>query len=165
MALRRYGKPLIPSCSAFLTYNHQVLIVPAAIALAIYLLLAYALIPLYRNHYARYRQYLPINTISTQTSTLRDRITNRLSHWLLPSHLRWRREIVDGRRGSGSGEDLYFGEEEGESMVGFDVSRVDRTVRGGVVPEGIDSERRLSRDLEEGFKDDSEDEVGDDRRR
>lgn len=83
---------------------------------------------------------------------------------------------MDGRRGSGSGDELYFGEEEGESMVGFDFERVDRRVRGGEVSvddgrgrrEEMDSQRRLSRDLEEGFKDDSEDEegvAGDDRRR
>lgn len=83
----------------------------------------------------------------------------------MPSSMRWRREVVvDG----GSGDELAFGEEEGESMVGFDVSRRDRSVRGGEVSVGreIDSERRLSRDLEEGFKDDSEDDSGgDDRRR
>lgn len=71
--------------------------------------------------------------------------------------------MVDGRRGSGSGDELAFGEEEGESMVGFDVNRRDRSVRGGNVD--IHSDRRLSRDLEEGFKDDSEDESSDDRRR
>lgn len=54
-------------------------------------------------------------------------------------------------------EDL-FGDEEGESMVGFDVNRADRSVRGARVDgrgrgREMDSERRLSRDLEEGFVD------------
>ena len=71
---------------------------------------------------------------------------------------------------TGSGDELFFGEEEGESMVGFDVGRRERLVRvadvsGGQGRAEMDSERRLSRDLEEGFKDDSEDEEGDDRRR
>jgi hypothetical protein len=84
--------------------------------------------------------------------------------------MRWRREyVVDTRRGSI--EDLAFGEEEGESMVGFgDPERLERgrDERGGRVLVGrgeIDSERRLSRDLEEGFKDDSEEEEESERRR
>jgi hypothetical protein len=58
-----------------------------------------------------------------------------------------------------------FGDEEGESMVGFDFRRREREVRGGRV-ESLWSDGRLSRDLEEGFKDDSEEEEeeGDDRR-
>lgn len=47
-------------------------------------------------------------------------------------------------------------------MVGFDVDGRMRTVDRG---QGVDSQRRLSRDLEEGFQDESEDESGDDRRR
>ena len=64
------------------------------------------------------------------------------------------------------GDDVAFGEEEGESMIGFDVGRLPRgrDERGGRIE--IDSQRRLSRDLEEGFKDDSEEDEGvDDRRR
>lgn len=73
---------------------------------------------------------------------------------MLPPSMRWQHEVADGPRGS---EEFAFGDEEGESMVGFDIERRDRMVRGGNV-EGMDSQRRLSRDLEEGFKDDSEEE-------
>lgn len=50
------------------------------------------------------------------------------------------------------------GEEEGEGMVGFDVeaSRRDAMARQ---TEAAIAERRLSRDLEEGFRDDSDDET------
>lgn len=74
--------------------------------------------------------------------------------------------MVD-RRGSVGGDEVYFGEEEGERMVGFDVSRRERSVRDARV-DSIPSERRLSRDLEEGFRDSDEsgdDGSGDDRRR
>ena len=56
------------------------------------------------------------------------------------------------------GEEVAFGEEEGESMIGFDVGQLPRgrDERGGRVE--IDSQRWLSRELEEGFKDDSEEE-------
>lgn len=57
-----------------------------------------------------------------------------------------------------------FGDEEGESMVGFDYRRNEREVRGGRV-ESLWSDGRLSRDLEEGFKDDSEEEEDGDERR
>ena len=51
-------------------------------------------------------------------------------------------------------------------MVGFDVGRREGLVSGGRGEgDGIDSERRLSRDLEEGFRDESDEEDGDERRR
>ena len=76
----------------------------------------------------------------------------------------------------GDSDEEFFGVEEGESMVGFELGRERLPVRGEdgrVVGEvelgsGLDSNRRLSRELEEGFKDESEDEEGvgvDDRRR
>lgn len=83
--------------------------------------------------------------------------------------MHWRHE---GAYGEGIIEDdELFGVEEGESMVGFDVvGRRERRLRDDRREDGdggIDSQRRLSRELEEGFKDDSEDEEGgvDDRRR
>lgn len=124
--------------------------------------------PLYHNHYARYSQYLPLDTLSSRTSSFRSRIASTLGRYLLPSHMRWRSELGDHR---GSLDDLYFGEEEGESMVGFDVNRRERSVRGGRVVSAveIDSQRRLSRDLEGGFMDSGDDEeedsANDDRRR
>lgn len=77
----------------------------------------------------------------------------------------------------GGADDVFLGEEEGERMVGFDVSRRERLGRtgrlvssgGGGGREEIPSESRLSRDLEEGFRDSSseaeEGRGGDDRRR
>lgn len=74
--------------------------------------------------------------------------------------------MVDGssRLPRDSSDDNTFGDEEGESMVGFDVNRRERNVRGGRI-EAVTSDGRLSRDLEEGFKDDSEDSSGDEQAR
>ena len=47
-------------------------------------------------------------------------------------------------------------------MVGFDFRRQEREVRGGRV-ESLWSDSRLSRELEEGFRDDSEDDEDDHR--
>lgn len=49
-------------------------------------------------------------------------------------------------------------------MVGFDYRNREREVRGGRV-ESLWSDGRLSRDLEEGFKDDSDEEQTQDDRR
>ena len=55
-------------------------------------------------------------------------------------------------------DDGLFDEEEGEGLVGFDVDppRRDVLARNHAVP---DTQRRLSRDLEEGFRDDSDEEA------
>jgi len=74
------------------------------------------------------------------------------------------------RRTEHAGDDddgnSLFGSEEGEGMVGFDVGNERRNgTQGGGGRQGdgcpdvlADSDRRLSRELEEGFRDDSDDE-------
>ena len=77
--------------------------------------------------------------------------------FLLPSS--WR-----GRQGAES-DDGLFDEEEGEGMLGFAVDDGRRTQLEREVAAGVSDETRLSRDLEEGFRDDSDEEQGLDRRR
>ena len=63
-------------------------------------------------------------------------------------------------------DDVYFGDEEGESLVGFDVGRRERLPRIGR-EERVRNDERLNRDLESGFRDSDEsgeDGAGDDRR-
>lgn len=73
--------------------------------------------------------------------------------------------MVDGSSGDHT-EDELFDDAEGEGMVGFDPiddrRREALEQRRSMVGE---DERRLSRELEEGFKDESDDEQEDDRRR
>jgi len=135
--------------------NHQILLIPALIATFLYVFLAYALLPLIRKHRARYNQYLPLDTISSTSTTLRDRFSDFITRLARPPG-----QVVDGREDP---EGDLFGDEEGESMVGFDYRSREREVRGGRV-ESLWSDGRLSRELEEGFKDDSEEEEGDERR-
>ncbi|KAM0710658.1 hypothetical protein Q7P35_001396 [Cladosporium inversicolor] len=137
----------------------KILLIPALIATFLYLALAHALIPLLRKHRARYNQYLPLDTISSTSTTLRDRFSEFITRLARPPGQQG--QIVDGREDADG--DL-FGDEEGESMVGFDYRRNEREVRGGRV-ESLWSDGRLSRDLEEGFKDDSEEEEDGDERR
>ena len=147
--------PEHPSKHALTATHVQILLIPALIATFLYVLLAHALLPLFRKHRARYNQYLPLDTISSTSTTLRDRFSAFITRLARPPG-----QVVDGREDTDG--DL-FGDEEGESMVGFDFRRREREVRGGRV-ESLWSDGRLSRELEEGFKDDSEEEEGDERR-
>ncbi|KAM0691212.1 hypothetical protein Q7P36_009983 [Cladosporium allicinum] len=131
---------------------------------ALYLLLAHLILPLLRKHRARYNQYLPLETISSTSTTLRDRFSNFLTRLARPPG-----RVADGGGGGwgdgdGEGDFEAFGDEEGESMVGFDFRRQEREVRGGRV-ESLWSDSRLSRELEEGFRDDSEDDEDESGRR
>ncbi|KAJ9231407.1 hypothetical protein DTO027B5_6276 [Paecilomyces variotii] len=129
----------------------KTLVVPALISLALYLLLSFLIIPFFRRYHQRYSQYLPLQTISVHTSSLRDRLADALMHLFLPST--WRREarLIEGQNDSGS-----IFDEEGENMVGFDPSRREALERRRSTTS--DDQPRLSRDLEEGFMDESDEE-------
>ncbi|ETN40703.1 uncharacterized protein HMPREF1541_04982 [Cyphellophora europaea CBS 101466] len=193
-------------------------LIPIAIALGVYLLLFHLLIPTWRAHRERYRQYLPLHTSS--------QISSRLPAFLHPQTLsRGMHSIVlriffpstwalsryqdpstssrpndpsstTHRRTSTSSFDLD--DESGEAMIGFDVPRADtdsaadpreanrrrrenmerfagrnmafaRGMAGADdgIREGrsaLHPERRLNRELEAGFMDDSEDDEEDDSR-
>lgn len=99
------------------------------IAVGLYALFAFALIPMYKHHRERYSQYVPLDTISRGTNSIRDRISSTITAWVVPR----RQDIfdaTDSRRGSASGDDFIY---EGDQLAGFDVNRSDRQVRGGIV--------------------------------
>ena len=63
-------------------------------------------------------------------------------------------------------DDAWSDIEEGEGMVGFEVDAGRRQELERItIVDGGGGERRLSRDLEEGFRDDSDDDRQHDRRR
>ncbi|KAF2264302.1 hypothetical protein CC78DRAFT_533360 [Lojkania enalia] len=140
--------------------------VPLFLAAILYVALVYLILPFVRRHRARYSQYLPMPSDMTSASaSWRTKIGDALANLLLPS--RWfhaNRRVVDGSRENN--DDELFDDEEGEDMVGFDPiderRREALEQRRSMVGE---EDRRLSRELEEGFKDDSDEEVEDDRRR
>lgn len=94
-------------------------------------------------------------------TTWRTKLSDALYNLFMPSTWGSRR-VVDG---SGTHDDELFDDEEGEGMVGFDP--IDERRREALEQRRsmMEEERRLGRDLEEGFKDDSDDEPEDDRRR
>lgn len=83
--------------------------------------------------------------------------------FILPSAW-FNRRPLGGRYGAGEGEGSLFDEEEGEGLVGFNVDSRRREHLERSTDTG-NSDRRLSRDLEEGFQDESDNEETQDHRR
>lgn len=144
----------------------KTLIIPATISLLLYVVISYLLVPLWKRYRARYSNYLPLETLSSQTTSFRQRLQSAIARRLLPST--WRSDFggnrfaVDATDGSGSD----FDDDDGEELYEVDSNRreaLSLDARRGRDDDG----RRLSRDLEEGFKDDSDDEddLPDGRRR
>jgi hypothetical protein len=140
----------------------QTVLVPALISLVLYVALTYAILPFIRRHRQRYSQYLPLTQISNHTSSLRERLSDALVNFLLPSS--WRRGpgAAGGQYGNGDSDGSLFDEEEGEGMVGFEIDSARREALDRRRSSGGDEQRRLSRELEEGFRDESDDEEHED---
>jgi hypothetical protein len=93
----------------------------------------------------------------------RTKLSDALYNLFVPSTWGRGRSVVDG---SGDHhDDELFDDEEGEDMVGFDP--IDQRRREALEQRRsmMEEERRVGRDLEQVFKDDSDDEAEDDRRR
>jgi len=129
----------------------KTLLIPALISLATSLFLFFAVIPFIRRYRQKYAQYLPLHTLSVHTSSLRERASDALMHLMLPSS--WRRRLAERQDDNGS---LF--DEEGEGMIGFEMDASRREALDRRRSSAIETEGRLSRELEEGFMDDSDEE-------
>ncbi|KAF2183861.1 hypothetical protein K469DRAFT_480896, partial [Zopfia rhizophila CBS 207.26] len=146
--------------SAFLHFLKTIFI-PLFLAALLYVLLAYVILPFVRRYRSRYSQYLPMPSslegVSSGTTSFRNRMSDALYNLFVPSSwARQRRRVVDGSRGEHN-EDELFDDEEGEGMIGFDP--IDERRREALEQRRSmmgEEDRRLSRELEEGFKDDSD---------
>lgn len=78
-------------------------------------------------------------------------------HFFLPSRWRWGARAADH-------DTISIDEEEGETLVGIDMDAVRRGALERRRDPLAEAEGRLSRDLEAGFMDDSDEEGHDDRR-
>ncbi|KAH8717004.1 hypothetical protein GQ44DRAFT_742261 [Phaeosphaeriaceae sp. PMI808] len=142
----------------------RTVLVPLFLAALLYILLAMLLVPFVRRHRSRYSQYLPMPSGVPEFSTSwRTKLSDALYSLFMPSTWMRNRRIVDGSGGEHNDDEL-FDDEEGEGMVGFDP--IDERRREALEQRRsiMDEERRLGRELEEGFKDDSDDEHQDERR-
>jgi len=131
----------------------QTLIIPAIISLILYLIVSFVVVPIWKRYRGRYSSYLPLDTISTRTTSLRQRFQDAVVRWLQPSAWRSDGERYTASAQDGLGSDLD--EEDGEELYEVDDRRreaLSLDARRGRDEDGS----RLSRDLEEGFRDDSD---------
>lgn len=132
---------------------------PPLLALIIYLFAIYIALPLYR-HFSPSRHF----SASTLPSILPASLRSRLSSVQLRELIRF------PRRGSLSGEESLLGDEELEEGLLESTGERGRGGGGGGGASGGGSggggeyERRLSRELEVGFRDESDEEDEGDRR-
>ncbi|KAI1438537.1 hypothetical protein GGR50DRAFT_638449 [Xylaria sp. CBS 124048] len=134
----------------------KTLFIPALISLVLFLVLTYLIVPLWRHYRNRYSQYLPLDSISTRTASFRIRIQDAIVRWI-SSPLRWRLRARDRVTSANDDEsDVGFSSEEGEELDDVHEDRR-HALSLDSHHQHADSNRRLSRDLEEGFRDDSDD--------
>jgi hypothetical protein len=137
------------------------ILLPALIASILYLLLSVVLIPLWQRYRGRYSRYLPLEAISAQTSTIRERVQDAVGRWILPS--RWRQNFDASRFAvNATVSEHEFDEDDGEELYELDGNRREALSLDARRRQEVDG-ARLSRDLEEGFADDSDEDAADGR--
>ena len=131
------------------------LLVPALVAGATYLLLSFVIFPLWTRYKTRYTRYLPLSAVSSASSTVRDRIADFITAHLLPRH--WRAELELQRAGDGHSD------EELDEYAHITEIEANRRREALSLSLERNNERRLSRDLEQGFASDSDSDRADGR--
>ncbi|EOD42857.1 hypothetical protein GTA08_BOTSDO08242 [Neofusicoccum parvum] len=163
----------------------KTIFIPLLVAALLYVLISFVLLPLHRRYVRKYQHYLPLpaasadalHTLSTTTSPswIRARLSglyNAASARLpfaLPFAAAPRTASatpLGGYNDDDDDSDFDIEDGEGEGMVGFEPMEQERRREalerqrgrgrgGGAVDDVGRSERRLSRELEEGFRDSS----------
>jgi hypothetical protein len=147
------------TCTFYANWNLQTVVLPAVIALALYLLLSFIVVPLWQRYHGRYSRYLPLETISAHTHGIRERIQDTIARFVLPSS--WRQDFQQSQLNMSPGDESEHSmdDNDGEELYEFDGNRREALSLDARRVDVEDS-GRLSRDLEEGFRDDSDDETG-----
>ncbi|CAD6501665.1 BgTH12-01915 [Blumeria graminis f. sp. triticale] len=134
----------------------KTLAITAIISLILYLVMSYVLVPVWKRYRDRYNSYLPLSAISSQTNSLRQRTQEALIENFVPTT--WRSRL-HGRYQASADDGSDFDEDDGEEL--YEVENNRREEISLAAQSGrIENRRRLSRDLEEGFKDDSDSDSG-----
>ncbi|KAL4801704.1 hypothetical protein BDV18DRAFT_72138 [Aspergillus unguis] len=131
----------------------KTLLIPAVISLVLYVLISFLIVPFFRRYHQRYSQYLPLETITARTSSLWERMLDAIMRRFLPSTWRQQAHISDAN------DNVSILDEEGEIMVGMNMDDAHREALERRRSTVAEDEGRLSRELEEGFIDDSDDET------
>ncbi|KAL5121518.1 hypothetical protein ACEQ8H_000590 [Pleosporales sp. CAS-2024a] len=133
----------------------KTMLVPLLLAALLYLLLALLILPFVRRHRTRYTQYLPLAApVPEFSASWRTSLSDALCHLFAPAAWAASHRLHVAHA---TADDDVFDDDEGEGMVGFDP--VDDRRREALEQRRtmVQEEPRLGRDLEEGFKDDSDD--------
>jgi hypothetical protein len=118
------------------SHRKQTLVVPAVISLLLFLVLTFIVVPLWRYYRLRYGQYLPLDSITSHTTSLRQRVTDSLVQFMVNPP--WRRN-----RGPVPAEDNDLEEGEELDVVDDDMwDAVDSRIQTGPP----DTTSRLSRE-------------------
>lgn len=133
------------------------LLIPALIAGATYLLLSFIILPLWTRYKTRYTRYLPLSAVSSASTTVRDRIADFITAYMLPG--RWRAELQQ------NGAENQDSEEELDEYSHITETEANRRREALSLSLERNTERRLSRDLEQGFASDSDSDAEDGRAR
>ncbi|KAL2863001.1 uncharacterized protein BJX67DRAFT_272983 [Aspergillus lucknowensis] len=137
----------------------KTLFIPAVISLTLYVLISFVVVPFFRRYHQRYSQYLPLETITAHTSSLWERIADSVMRRFLPSSWRQQAHFPDDH------DNVSILDEEGEIMVGMNMDSAHREALERRRSTAAEDEGRLSRELEEGFMDDTDEEVDQDNSR
>ncbi|KAL2828296.1 hypothetical protein BDW59DRAFT_143545 [Aspergillus cavernicola] len=134
----------------------KTLFIPAVISLTLYVLISFVIVPFFRRYHQRYSQYLPLETITAHTSSLWERIADAVMRRFLPSSWRQDAHISDAH------DNISILDEEGEIMIGMNTDSTHREALEWRRSTVAEDEGRLSRELEQGFMDDSDEEMNGD---
>ncbi|MCJ1312037.1 hypothetical protein MMC25_005711 [Agyrium rufum] len=135
----------------------KTIIIPPTVALLLYLLLVHVLIPAYHRR-AQYANYLPLDSTAAAGNNLINRAGRNINRFLS----RFRQKRI-GREEGDVDDDPHAGFLSDEELDEDFIPQVPRGRTLGRVRSAIAENRRLSRDLEVGFKDDSDDGSADER--
>lgn len=156
----------------------KTIFIPLLVAALLYVLVSFVLLPLHRRYVRKYQHYLPLHAASadsafstlsstTSPSWIRARLSGLYSSlsarlpFALPFAATPRTASATqlGGYNDDDDDDFDIDDGEGEGMVGFEPMERERRrealERQRGAQEASRSERRLSRELEEGFRDSS----------
>ena len=124
-----------------LILGFQTLIIPAIISLILFIISTYVFYPLWQRYRSRYNNYLPLDSISSQTSSIRARVQDAIARLIVPSL--WSRSLTDRLVVAENGSEGGFDSDDGEEL-----GDVHESTRGASHHRGnsLDSTGRLSRE-------------------
>ncbi|TQS37905.1 hypothetical protein Golomagni_01604 [Golovinomyces magnicellulatus] len=137
----------------------KTLAITATISLSFYLTLSFILKPVWRRYYGRYARYLPLDSVSSQMHSFQQRVQVSVISFITTSFLKC--QFLRSRQFSSRDDEIDFDEDAGQELYEVDDCRreaLSLDFRRG----HSEVQMRLSRDLEEGFRDDSEESDNED---